>query len=182
MCYYIPAHQTTVGMLSPCFSSMDCERFQELPNSTNSVESYNRFGKSTHPQPLKIAMMAAYREDMAKAMEIMAKLKGLSTNYDNQSESARSKRSGRQRQARRKRLCTENDDPEGPPDTKSTFNPGMQHDQVIIHVRFKSMNNCFMIVHLYTYTLYKNIYYTQWTQVPQTKKETFESERHKCNR
>ena len=43
---------------------MDRQQFEELPTSTNAVESYNRFGK--HRQPLKVAMMATYKEDMAK--------------------------------------------------------------------------------------------------------------------
>lgn len=111
-------------MLSPCFSTMDPALFKELPNSTNAVESHNRFGRSTHRQPLKAAMMATYREDMAKSLEIMARRKGLSTAYDSPLQSDRIKRSAQQSLARRKRYRQENDDPEGPPDTKRTFNPG----------------------------------------------------------
>lgn len=35
-------------MLSPCFSEMESDLFERIPNSTNAVESHNRFGKSTH--------------------------------------------------------------------------------------------------------------------------------------
>lgn len=37
-----------IGMLSPCFSDMDAQVFNSLPNSTNAVESHNRFGRSTN--------------------------------------------------------------------------------------------------------------------------------------
>lgn len=114
-------------MLSPCFSSMNRDQFDKLPNSTNAVESYNRFGRPTHRQPLKIAMMATYREDMAKSLQIMACRKGLTADYSSPAESARLKRSAQQNQARRKRFRTENDDPEGPPDTKKKFNPGNKY-------------------------------------------------------
>lgn len=56
---------------------MSSQQFNELPNSKNAVESYNRFGRSVHRQPLKVAMMATYREDMAKSFEIMARGRGL---------------------------------------------------------------------------------------------------------
>ena len=77
---------------------MDRQQFEELPT----FESYNRFGK--HRQPLKVAMMATYKEDMAKTLEIMARRQGLTTSYDNQSTSARAKRSSQQNRARQKRL------------------------------------------------------------------------------
>ena len=69
-------------------------------------------------------MMATYKEDMAKSLEIMARRQGLTMSYNDQSASSRSKRSAQQNHARQKRLRSENDDPEGPPDTKSKFNPG----------------------------------------------------------
>ena len=47
---------------------MDPDTFRELPSSTNAVEPHNR---STHPLPLKGAMMATYI-----GIEIMAKRKG----------------------------------------------------------------------------------------------------------
>lgn len=100
---------------------MDPKLFQELPNSTNAVESHNCFGRPAHREPLK---MTTYKEDMAKTIQIMARRKGLSTTYDDQSESAQSKCSSQQSLARRKRYQTENDDPEKPPDTKKKFNPG----------------------------------------------------------
>ena len=103
---------------------MDPKLFQKLPNSTNAVESHNRFGRPAHREHLKMAMMTTYKEDMAKTIQIMARRKGLSTTYDDHSESAQIKRSAQQSLARRKRYRTENDDPEGPPDTKKKFNQG----------------------------------------------------------
>lgn len=113
------------GMLSPCYNEMDPKLFKELPSSTNAVESYNRFSKSMYRQPLKQAMMATYKEDMAKTLEIIAIRKGLSVTYENLSDSARIKRSNQQNLARQKRYNKENDDPDGPPDTKKKFNSGM---------------------------------------------------------
>lgn len=113
-------------MLCACHSTMGRQQFQELPNSTNAVESHNRFGRTAHRQPLKSAMMATYREDMSRCLEMMARRNGLPTSYDNLSLSARSERSAQQSSARRKRLRnSDNDDAEGPPDTKRTFNSGM---------------------------------------------------------
>lgn len=63
--------------------------------------------------PLKVAMMATYREDMAKALEVMARRCGLPTTYDDISESGRLKRSHQQSLSRKKRVAR--DDPEGPP-------------------------------------------------------------------
>lgn len=110
-----------IGMLSPCYSTMSSELFEELPSSTNAVESYNRFGRPAQRQPLKLAMMTTYKEDMAKTLEIMARRKSLSTNYDSPSLANRSKRSAQQCKARRKRLRTTEDDAKGPPDTKKSF-------------------------------------------------------------
>lgn len=112
------------GMLCACFSEMDAERFAKLPSSTNAVESYNRFGKSTHPLPLRAAMLATYKEDMVKAFEVIARKKGMSTSYENQSIDARAHRSEKQNKARNKRSLETCDDPEGPPDTKRKFNEG----------------------------------------------------------
>ena len=116
------------GMLSPCYNTMDPKQFEEFPNSTNAVESYNRFSKSSHREALKQAMMATCKEDMAKTLQIMAVRKGLSVTYEDLSEGARTKRSTQQTLARQKRYNgndKENDDPDGPPDTKKKFNLGM---------------------------------------------------------
>lgn len=115
----------TVGMLCKCYSKMDPELFAKLPSSTNAVESYNRFGKSQHPLPLKAAMMATYKEDMVKAFEVIARKKGLAVSYEDPSIATRAYRSAKQNKARNKRSIDMCDDPEGPPDTKRTFNPGM---------------------------------------------------------
>ena len=89
-----------LGMLSPCFSLMSSQQFNELPNSKNAVESYNRFGRSVHRQPLKVAMMATYREDMAKSFEIMARGRGFLTSYEGQTPTGRDKCSKQQNSAR----------------------------------------------------------------------------------
>jgi len=115
----------TTEMLSPCYNGMDPKQFNKLPSSTNAVESYNRFGKSSHRQALKQAMITTYKEDMAKTLEIMAVSQGLSVTYEDLSDTARTKRSNQQNLARRKRYGDkENEDPDGPPDTKKKFNKG----------------------------------------------------------
>jgi hypothetical protein len=83
---------------------MDLEQFQQLPNSTNAVESYNRFGKGIHRQPLKVAMMSTYREDMMKTLQIIAERRGLSTTYQDCSPNSRMKRSIQQNESRKRRL------------------------------------------------------------------------------
>ena len=111
--------------LHVCYCEMDPQQFKELPNSTNAVESHNRFGRPANPLPLKAAMLETYREDMTKSLQIIANRRGLSTTYENPSEDARCRRSAQQNKARRKRFRSQkNEDPEGPPDTKHTFNPG----------------------------------------------------------
>ena len=97
---------------------MEPKRFNELPNSTNAVESHNRFGKSTHRLPLKVAMMATYREDLAKCLEIMAAKRGISTTYEDTTPTGRHKHTQQQNSSRRKRLhnSDDDDDPMGPPD------------------------------------------------------------------
>jgi hypothetical protein len=113
------------GMLTPSFAVMDSNQFNDLPNSTNAVESHNRFGKSTHRLPLKLAMMATYREDVAKCLEIMATIRGISTSYEDKTPTGRVKRSQQQNSARRKRLLSTTDDAQGPPDKRTDFQSGM---------------------------------------------------------
>ena len=67
---------------------MDPEQVNKLPISTNAIKSYNRFRRLIHQQPLTVAIMATNKESMAKSLEIMARGKGLSTNYDDPSETA----------------------------------------------------------------------------------------------
>ena len=122
------------GMLSSCYNAMDPKQIKELPSSTNAVELYNRFSKFTHRQLLKQAMMITYKEDMAKSLEIMAVRKGLSVTYDNLSNDGRMKRSSQQNLARQKRYHKENDDPDGPPDTKRKFNPRNNIDVLCLTV------------------------------------------------
>lgn len=120
------------GMLSSCFCTMNSDLFENIPSTTNAVESYNRFGKSTQRQPLKIAMMATYREDMARCLEIMASRKGYTTTYECQSNCSRKKRASQHNKARQKRLRRDCDDPECPPDTKRKFKSSMYCKIIII--------------------------------------------------
>ena len=111
-------------MLSPCYSDMEPDHFHSLPSSTNAVESYNRFSKGDHPEPLKLAMFRTYKEDMAKTLEVMARQKGVSTTFEGTTASATGQRSKQQSEARRKRrrmVYVDDDDADGPPDTKKKF-------------------------------------------------------------
>lgn len=64
-------------------------------------------------------MMATYKEDMAKALEVIANYRGISTTYEKLTESERAKRSKQQNLARAKRFSSQKeDDADGPPDTK----------------------------------------------------------------
>ena len=99
---------------------MDRETFDSLTNSTNAVESHNRLSKTDELQILNVAMMVTYRQDMSTTLELMAQSRGLTTTYENLTESGREKRLQQQSASRRKRIREiSNDDAEGPPDTKS---------------------------------------------------------------
>ena len=108
-------------MLSGMFSKMGSSLFASLPTSTNAVEAYNRISKSSTPEPLNIAMLMTYKEDMLTALEHLACLKGISTLYEDWSLEAQKKRACKQNEARRKRRAREGDDAEGPPDKQRDF-------------------------------------------------------------
>ena len=63
--------------------------------------------------------MNMYKEDMAKALEVLARRQGLFTSYEDISESEWKKRSKKTEFSKEKGVAT--DDPEGPPDTKKKF-------------------------------------------------------------
>lgn len=67
----------------------------------------------------------------------MALRKGLPVTYENQSDNAHIKRSNQQNIARHKRYNKENNDPDGPLDTKKKFNPGKNviHTYMFWHVQ-----------------------------------------------
>ena len=69
-------------MLSPHFSAMTDEKFQNIPNSTNAVESHNRLSKLSKPEVLCAALLTTYKVDMEAALEHMARLEGLPTSYE----------------------------------------------------------------------------------------------------
>uniref|UniRef100_A0A1X7VA94 Uncharacterized protein n=1 Tax=Amphimedon queenslandica TaxID=400682 RepID=A0A1X7VA94_AMPQE len=86
-------------MLSPCFSDMDEKIVNSLLNSTNAVKSHNRFERHLHSLLCRSDMMNTYREDVARALEILAKRQGFTS---------------QQNLAIQKMVAT--DDPEWPPD------------------------------------------------------------------
>lgn len=89
-------------MLSHHFSNMSEEEFQQLPSTTNAVESHNRLSKTGKPEMLRVAMLTTYKVDMAMALEHMAAREGILT--------------GRKQPHKR-----EHDDDEGPPDKNDDF-------------------------------------------------------------
>ena len=107
-------------MLSGVFSKMGEELFATLPTSTNAVEAHNRISKASTLEPLSVAMLTTYKEDMLAALEHLARLRGISTTYEDQSHEAQKKRARKQNEARRKRRARE-DDAEGPPDKHHDF-------------------------------------------------------------
>ena len=109
-------------MLSSCYASMDKEIFLSVPDSTNAVESHNRFGKSNYRVPIKIAMMTTYKEDMAKTLEIIASNRNVPTSYYKSASKSKSKSLKR----RKTRNNDDSDDAEGPPDKKSNFIQGLE--------------------------------------------------------
>ena len=52
------------------FSKMGSSLFASLPTFTNAVEAYNRISKSSTPEPLNIAMLMTYKEDMLAALDV----------------------------------------------------------------------------------------------------------------
>ena len=86
-------------MLSGMFSKMGSSLFASLPTSTNAVEAYNRISKSSTPEPLNIAMLMTYKEDMLAALEHLACLIGISTSYEDRSLEAQKKPVSRMRHA-----------------------------------------------------------------------------------
>ena len=109
-------------MLSATCADMSETTFQQIPNSTNAVESYNRLCKGSSPDPLEVAMMTTYKLDMAAAMQHLAVLSGMTVTYERQTPEARSVRSSAQGKARNKRRFAKVvDDAQGPPDKISNF-------------------------------------------------------------
>ena len=76
--------------------------FKGLPSSTNAVESYVQQVQQIiiRRQPLEQAMMATYKENMAKTLEIIMIRKSLSVKYENPSPNTHIKRSNQQNLAR----------------------------------------------------------------------------------
>ena len=66
--------------------------------------------------------LSTYKDDMAKTLEVMARQQGLSTTYDKLSPTVTGHKSKQQSAARRKRIrIVDEDDTDGPPDTKKKF-------------------------------------------------------------
>lgn len=93
--------------------------FDEIPDTTNAVESHNCCSKGSSPDILKVALMATYKLDMAAALEHLAKRTGITT-YEDLSPASRAARTKVSNKARsRKRAAY--DDAEGPPDKHQDF-------------------------------------------------------------
>jgi len=68
-------HVFITGMSSPCYNTMDPKQFEEFPSSTNTVEYYKWFSKSSHREALKQAMMVTCKEDMAQGGRTDSRIK-----------------------------------------------------------------------------------------------------------
>lgn len=113
-----PSH---LRMLNSTFSAMDGQRFNELPTSTNAVESLNKTSKKGDNCPLQLAIMQTYKTDMASALEHIAAAEGLPTTYNDMSTPAQEKRANQARLTRRKRQLRDGSS-DGPPDKSANFN------------------------------------------------------------
>ena len=122
VCFILIIINCLTEMLSATCADMSEATFQQIPNSTNAVESYNRLCKGSSPDPLEVAMMTTYKLDMAAAMQHLAVLSGMTVTYERQTPEARSVRSSAQSKARNKRRFTKAvDDAQGPPDKIRDF-------------------------------------------------------------
>ena len=108
-------------MLSSATSSMDSASFASLPSSTNAVESLHRATKQKYPDVLKVALMTAYKFDMACTLEHIAASKQIPTSYERLTPDVRAARSKAAKRATAKRLHEKTDDDDGPPDKRSNF-------------------------------------------------------------
>lgn len=109
-------------MLSESYSPMDCTTFRALPDDTNAVEAHHRFAKGHCIEPLSVAMMSVYKQDMAVGLQYLAKQHGLSITYEDRTPASRLKRSQKASAARRKRMREQSLD-DGPPDKHYHWTP-----------------------------------------------------------
>ena len=110
------------AMLSPLYATMEEDRFEFLPDSTNAVEAYNRLSKTGKvPRPLSVALMALYKKDMVAVLQYLVEREGMSTTYEDRAPAARKKRAAKANAARRKQQCRVDEDAQGPPDRNSDF-------------------------------------------------------------
>ena len=101
---------------------MDCTTFHALPDDTNAVEAHHRFAKGRCIEPLSVAMMAVYKQDMAVGLQYLAKQHGLSITYKDRTPASRIKRSQKANTTRRKRIREQYSD-DGPPDKHYHWTP-----------------------------------------------------------
>lgn len=78
-------------MLSESYSPMNCTTFRALPDDTNAVEAHHRFAKGHCIEPLSVAMMSVYKQDMAVGLQYLAKQHGLSITYEDRTPASRLK-------------------------------------------------------------------------------------------
>ena len=113
-------------MLSPHFSAMTEEQFQNIPTSTNAVESHNRLSKLSKPEVLCAALLTTYKVDMAAALEHMARLEGLPTSYEDATNDTHAKKNKAVQRSRVKRKLQLSDNDDGPPDKHKHFQTSEQ--------------------------------------------------------
>ena len=94
-------------MLSYHFSK---EEFNDLPTSTNAVESHNQLSKNNQPEILGLALLTTYKVDMASVLEHMASSEGLLTDYSERNDEYRLKNSSTVKKSRAKRKQQIEDD------------------------------------------------------------------------
>lgn len=108
-----------IAMLSPHFSTMIDEQFQNIPNSTNAVESHNCLSKLSKLEIHCAALLTTYKVDMA-ALEHMARLEGLPTSYEDTTNDACAKKTKAVQRSCSKQKLQYNDE-DGPPDKNKHF-------------------------------------------------------------
>lgn len=103
------------------------DAFATVPDSTNAVESNNRYSKGSKPDILKVALMSTYKVDMVAALEHLAASQGIQTAYEDLNLEARAKRSeaaNKRWERKRARNFLEEDD--GPADKKKHLLKGIK--------------------------------------------------------
>ncbi len=107
-------------MLCTVYSENDA--FQDIPDTTNAVESHNCVSKGRYPDILGVAMMATYKVNYAAALEHLARTKGIPTSFDDLTPPAHVKRTKVANTSRNRKRA--GDDSDRPPDKHQGFKKG----------------------------------------------------------